>query len=96
MVKPFTNATWRESPSKDVCLDSATSDCMGHHAYDLTVFQARVMNGDGTFSVGMYTNGELMAAADPGDYKLDYVYDSFLWEHCDEAGFYFPKLDWRA
>ena len=38
-------------------------------------------------------NGELFKATDPSDYRLDYIYEDFVWHHCDVEGYRFPSVE---
>ena len=77
-----------------VCLYSATSDCRGHNAYDVTSYESHVLDPEtGTFEYRYLTNGEVFDLSAPGNYSLDYVYDNFEWTHCDDTPFAFPRLE---
>ena len=96
VAAPFADVAWRD-PGGDTryCARDDATACQGHHAEDLTVFATTVDGAAATLS-----NGEVFAAANPHDYKLDYIYDTFDMDHCDALGAnatafpHFPRLAW--
>ena len=38
--------------------------------------------------------GDLFHMLNPHEYRMSFLYDSFTWSHCDDAGVKFPALDW--
>lgn len=94
LVMPFKIADFANNRGPTTwCEYYDTSDCMGHHPYDVAAYNVNAHDGHGRFNVQHLTVGELFNATSPENYKLDYVYDHFNWHHCDAAGFYFPKPD---
>ncbi|KAJ8601830.1 hypothetical protein CTAYLR_009044 [Chrysophaeum taylorii] len=94
-ANPFLYAAWgATNATTTYCIYEDTSDCMGHHPYDLTSFKSRVKNASGDFEVKFLTNLEVLEALVAGpDYKMSYVYDNFSWPHCSDAGYVFPRVD---
>lgn len=94
LVQPFSDKTYfgfNESGSS--CL-SSMDGCLGHNAGDLTYWKTVLLEADGTYSSTYRTNEEVRNAVLPGSgaYKMPYIYDSFEWKHCDDAGHVFPKV----
>ncbi|KAJ8613993.1 hypothetical protein CTAYLR_005639 [Chrysophaeum taylorii] len=71
-----------DQPWKD-CKWEPLSSCKGHHAHDLTAYVTTYLD-EGAYKVRALTNQEMLDVADPRAYKLDYIYDSFEWDHCDD------------
>jgi len=58
-------------------------DCDGHREQDATLFEATVFSDeDGSYGSEVLSNIDVLKAADPNDYRFDYIYDSFAWDHC--------------
>lgn len=94
LVQPFKQAEFynENGGSTRYCEYSDTSDCMGHHPWDITSFGVNTDDtGYGDFLVKFPTVGELFNASSPDNYRLDYVYEHFEWHHCDRSGVYFPR-----
>ena len=103
IADPFSDAAWKNGTADytRLCVRDAETDCKGHHAHDLTAFTTTVLDAHTDRpAVRGLTNGEVFLAANPHDYKLDYVYDHFDHAHCDALGDnetafpHFPRLDW--
>ena len=92
LVSKFDDPSWREDTGEMVCLYSDTTDCRGHNAYDVTSYESHVLGDDGAFEYRYLTNAEVFDLSAPGNYTLDYVYDNFEWNHCDDTPFAFPRL----
>ncbi|KAJ8600603.1 hypothetical protein CTAYLR_010048 [Chrysophaeum taylorii] len=99
IVQPFREPAWQNVSGETVyCASSSSSssqNCEGHHPWDLTYFETTTTKKSsvgGTFATARLTNAELYEAADPFDYKLPFVYDSFAWKHCDEEGHFFGTI----
>mmetsp|Transcript_17845 Transcript_17845/g.21865 ORF Transcript_17845/g.21865 Transcript_17845/m.21865 type:complete len:668 (+) Transcript_17845:38-2041(+) len=95
IIQPFKSASWTnptDAKSTKYCIYEGSSDCRGHHPWDLTHFPARLLDQE-TKSFDKdrvyLTNGEFFDAVDPYDYKVNWIYDSFSWQHCAEDGYYF-------
>ena len=57
-------------------------------AAEMSTKKPAVLREDGAFELAYLTNREVLAAADPREYRMTYLYDSFAWSHCaDEAPF---------
>lgn len=94
LVQPFKHAEFYNENGETTryCEYSDTSDCMGHHPWDITAFGVNTDDtGRGDFMVKFPTVGELFNASSPDDYRLDYVYENFNWHHCDQNYVYFPR-----
>lgn len=95
LVAPFEDEEWAapEEENTRYCQYSDTSDCEGHHGYDLTAFKVYIRDDAGEFEHRYLTNGEIFQASQMSDYKLPYVYDDFSWPHCTESGYAFPLVN---
>lgn len=94
LANPFIDHSWLSSPSDKVCL-RPTSSCLGHNAYDLTVFKATIQTAKGKYKKVHLTNLEVRAAMRPTSsdfFGLPYVYNHFKWPHCDALGITFPTV----
>ena len=71
-----------------------SSKCESHHAFDKVAFEANMRNDDGNYVPSVPTNHMFLHAMTPGggNYRMSYVYENFLWEHCELDGFVFPKV----
>ena len=71
-----------------------SSKCASHHKYDKVAFEANMRNDEGNYVPSLPTNHALLHAMTPGtgDYRMSYIYENFLWEHCDLEGYKFPKI----
>ena len=99
IVMPFTDPSWGSDGTTGpmgtmYCTNPMTSQCMGHHAEDVTPFLTNSMDDDGNFASSYLTNAEIFNISSPSNYKLHYIYDGFEWSHCDEAGFKFKPTRW--
>lgn len=67
-----------------------TTCCYGHYGGDQLM---DAPNADRTRGVGP-TNYEILAWNNPtkDSYAMDYIYDSFTWDHCSDAGFDISRL----
>ena len=105
MVKPFTTKEWA-AEGDDVCVyyerpvadpddDGVETNCEGHHAYDLTFWRTvSYDSATGAYVKSYLTNQELRNKILPSTeaYGLPYIYDNFLWEHCDSVGVHFQEI----
>jgi hypothetical protein len=105
MVKPFTTKEWA-AEGDDVCVyyerpvadpddDGVETNCEGHHAYDLTFWRTVSYDSTtGAYVKSYLTNQELRNKILPSTeaYGMPYIYDNFLWEHCDSVGVHFKKI----
>ncbi|KAJ8604519.1 hypothetical protein CTAYLR_000938 [Chrysophaeum taylorii] len=66
------------------CKWEPMSSCKGHHAHDLTAYVTTYLDDDGVYKARALTNQEMLDAADPRAYRLDYIYASFRWDHCHD------------
>lgn len=95
MAIPFKNEDWVISDESTYCrFPAGTTDCKGHHAYDLTFFKTAMKDMSGQYKSKHWTNEEVRNAALPvtSTYMLPYVYNSFEWNHCKEVGVDFMSL----
>ena len=71
-----------------------SSKCESHHAFDKVAFEANMRNDDGNYVPSVPTNHMFLHAMTPGggNYRMSYVYENFIWEHCELDGFVFPKV----
>lgn len=95
LTNPFTSLSYlNPSGGKTVyCRYHKTSDCEGHHPGDLTFFKTMDFNmATRSFVTKVFTNEELLSAINPlGNYSMQYVYDNFKWDHCEDVyGLKFP------
>mmetsp|Transcript_103653 Transcript_103653/g.297777 ORF Transcript_103653/g.297777 Transcript_103653/m.297777 type:complete len:715 (+) Transcript_103653:82-2226(+) len=89
MVDDFAEDTWdidrmTESKKKVYCEYSSTSDCEGHHSYDLTFSDVITRSDDGSYTMDYVSNMELRTALSPSTYAVSYIYNDFEWEHCND------------
>lgn len=107
IVDDFTTMDWENAFGDTLYCNQGISEyyaelngfynkCEGHHAVDIVPFDQRVFGDDYQIEHRLLTNAELLNAADPNDYKLTYIYDSFRWDHCALDGVHFPTLDWAT
>ena len=91
LARPFTSLAWTDSAGP-YC--EYTGTCKGHHGFDVTAFaNAHLDAASGEFREAYLTNGELLAAIDPNDYRMPYIYENFEWPHCAaEHGVAFPSV----
>lgn len=95
LVMPFKNKDWVITDESIYCrFPAGTTDCKGHHAYDLTFFRTVMKDTSGEYKVQFWTNEEVRNAALPvtGTYMLPYVYNTFEWSHCKEVGVDFKTV----
>lgn len=95
LTNPFKSLSYlNPSGGKTVyCRYHKTSDCEGHHPGDLTFFKTMDFNmATRSFVTKVFTNEELLSAINPlGNYSMQYVYDNFKWDHCEDVyGLKFP------
>merc|ERR1712185_873767 len=88
LVMPFRDNSW---PENATCITSTENACRGHHAYDLTFWEATVLDANGTYVQRHYTNQEIREMIRPTDYRMPYVYSQFQWPHCDAQGYVFSS-----
>ena len=101
IAQPFTDAGWADPDDPDAteyCMVvkdiPGEEGCHGHHAFDTTFFETHHLDAtDGSFKHSYLTNGEIFALSELDSYALPYVYDHFVWEHCEEEGYMFKKAD---
>jgi len=88
IAEPLTNHSWK---GHELCLKHASSNCKGHHAYDLTFFKTVHRHDDGKYSAEHLTNEEVKSAVVPrtGTYKAPYLFEHFTWDHCAKFGYEF-------
>uniref|UniRef100_A0A7S3K307 Tyrosinase copper-binding domain-containing protein n=2 Tax=Aureoumbra lagunensis TaxID=44058 RepID=A0A7S3K307_9STRA len=97
IISPFENSEWSNpSGSTTYCLYWDSGDCEGHHAYDVTHFSIKVQDDSGEFNVKWLTNGEVYNFMNPNSLKLQYIFDAFDWNHCNEETILFAPLDWTT
>mmetsp|Transcript_6339 Transcript_6339/g.19217 ORF Transcript_6339/g.19217 Transcript_6339/m.19217 type:complete len:696 (-) Transcript_6339:220-2307(-) len=84
LVDPETAIDWPTSPSRSCKWEEIGAACVGHRPRDLTAFTSTVLD-DGVYESRQVTNIEMLRAADPRDYRLDYIYDDFAWDHCADT-----------
>mmetsp|Transcript_13073 Transcript_13073/g.19535 ORF Transcript_13073/g.19535 Transcript_13073/m.19535 type:complete len:631 (+) Transcript_13073:60-1952(+) len=60
------------------------NDCYGHRSYDSMPFYFLFGEEYDPDNVHYYTNNELFDKLDPNNPEMPYVYDHYLWSHCDE------------
>jgi len=103
LARPFLNFSWSAPPGRDnhVCIYDGTerssgfgnSSCRGHHEYDVTFWSTVVKDADGSYGQKHLTNAEVLDAVLPtGNYSAPYIYDNFLWKHCDKLGIHFKEV----
>lgn len=85
LVDPDMRLAWPTNSSRPCKWQALGFGCPGHHAEDLTVYRTTVLDGGVYFQSTPITNFEMLMAADPRDYRLDYIYDNFKWPHCDHS-----------
>jgi hypothetical protein len=100
MAGGFVNTTWPTDQmedfvcSKAICYEDSEGDrgsydscCYGHFQYDQLLDWVHADKGSG---YGL-TNDDVLQATDPtsSKYTMGYVYDSFSWPHCSQAGYDF-------
>lgn len=85
LVDPGMRPAWPSNSSRTCKWQALGFGCHGHHAEDLTVYRTTVLDGGAYFRNTPITNLEMLVAADPRDYRLDYIYDNFNWPHCDQS-----------
>lgn len=78
----------------EYCIYQQQSGCEGHHAEDITSFTTSYFDKSGDIVKQPTTNLELFEMSNPHDYHMTYVYDSFTWSHCSDAGVNFPEVEW--
>jgi len=68
--------------------------CKGHNAGDLTFWRGVYLDNDGTYTTQHKSNEETRVAVSPytGNYQMPYIYDNFLWEHCNSTGVVFKHV----
>ncbi|KAJ8599055.1 hypothetical protein CTAYLR_007593 [Chrysophaeum taylorii] len=82
-VLGFSNTTWQNDDARSVSFQDA-GYCWGHNDDDLLVWLDLFPD-----LPGPYTNAQLWDLFDPTsiDSPLPYVYDTFDWPHCVDAGY---------
>lgn len=94
LVQPFQDKTYDGFNESGYACLSSMDGCLGHNAEDLTYWQSVHLAPDGTYSKSYRTNEEVRNAILPtGEYQMPYIYNSFEWKHCDDAGKVFPKVN---
>lgn len=87
LTNTFINDTWPEHDT------SIASSCYGHSKHDVIPFQFSIKTSDDTnYTQKFYTNHEVLEMASPENPTLPYVYDTFEWNHCKDAGYDFDDL----
>ena len=89
LVDDFAEDTWdtdrmANSASKEYCSYGSTSDCKGHHSYDLTFSTVVTRSEDAAYKTDYVSNTELRTALSPSTYALPCIYNNFEWEHCND------------
>eukprot|EP00622_Pseudochattonella_farcimen_P003817 FR739070.1.p1 GENE.FR739070.1~~FR739070.1.p1 ORF type:complete len:189 (+),score=25.91 FR739070.1:525-1091(+) len=81
---------------KNFSTDSAFgSDCLGHHAEDMTMFRSMIKDPTtGTYVYRATTNIEVFRMIYPAEYMASYIYENFEWEQC-EGRYSFLSIDWK-
>lgn len=96
LVDPFETSEWQaygDISMTSFCEYSTTTNCKGHHGYDLTAFKSLVYDAETDAYVARYlTNGEIFDHMSLEDYKLSYYYEDFTWDHCAAHGIDFPSV----
>ena len=90
IVNPFNNEDWG-NPGHNVTTTYCTTSggsCSGHHSDDVIPFQVKALK-DGNYTSMLFTNEDLYSVSHPDTYQLNYIYDTFEWDHCDDQGFSF-------
>ena len=80
-------------------LSSYYEECNGHHGShifpygllgsDIDGFKVKTGIRGSTVTGNNLTNREVLAAFDPRNNSLNYVYDTFKWDHCVSQGYDF-------
>mmetsp|Transcript_29511 Transcript_29511/g.40051 ORF Transcript_29511/g.40051 Transcript_29511/m.40051 type:complete len:664 (-) Transcript_29511:227-2218(-) len=78
-INGMTNESWPPSSENYV----HGGDCWGHSADDVTIFK-NIFDSDERF----YSNQDLYDLMDPlNEDRMDAIYDSFRWGHCQHVGY---------
>ena len=95
--QPFTHSEWANpNGTTTYCIYDSIGGCQGHHPYDITHFAMKVKDATtGHFSSRFLTNAEIFHYMDPDTYALQYIYDTFEWNHCVGSQL-FPQLQWAT
>lgn len=93
MVRPFKDNAWPNPSEEDTCVTGG--DCKGHNAYDLTFFRTTYYDSsEKTFKSSYITNEEVRSNHYPHSaYAASFIYDDFLWDHCEETGHRFKLVN---
>lgn len=97
LARPFTSLSFKaeDDANTSVCIYDGsksstgyrTSNCKGHHSYDVTFWKSVVKSTDGSWKQTHLTNEEVLKVVLPsGNYSVPYIYDNFLWDHCKKVG----------
>jgi len=78
----FLNSTWPQNTSWSV-MGYELGYCAGHELHDVLTWPNYIFKPT---LAGPYSNFQVWNLTDPNQDYLTYVYDSFNWEHCAEAG----------
>ena len=96
LADPFVTKEWKaygDISMTSYCEYSTTTDCKGHHGYDLTAFKSMVLDVEtGDYAPAYLTNGEIFDHMSLEDYKMSYYYEDFSWPHCEARGVVFPAV----
>ena len=96
LADPFVTKEWKaygDISMTSYCEYSTTTDCKGHHGYDLTAFKSVVLDVEtGDYAPAYLTNGEIFDHMSLEDYKMSYYYEDFSWPHCEARGVVFPAV----
>ena len=105
LKNPFKDELWRNPAGNNMSVYCVNDNCKGHHGDDLVAFSVpmidQISNEYLVRDLGSLTLGELYTLMDPSKDEgmaLPFVYDSFDWDHCMDAGFDMaraPVGDWN-
>jgi hypothetical protein len=77
----FLDTTWVDNSSTTVT-GLTIGYCYGHNYMDVTIWK-NIFDNDDVY----YTNAEIFNLSNPDNENLEYVFDNFLWPHCEALGF---------
>jgi len=72
----------------DTWVNGQYGDCLGHYKSDIPGNFTNLFDHDNQ----VYTNIELYEKLHPLNENLPYVYDNFIWTHCEERGYNFTNM----
>merc|ERR1711998_543029 len=72
--------------------DVLGTECLGHHADDMTMFKSSIKDAStGKYVYRATTNIELFRMINPAEYMASYIYEDFEYTHCTGA-YAFPAV----